>query len=41
MRISAEEMERLQDADVDIETLVKVVMPDGTKYQDISRLLRK
>ena len=35
------EMERLQDADVDIETLVKVVMPDGTKYQDISRLLRK
>ena len=33
------EMERLQDAD--IETLVKVVMPDGTKYQDISRLLRK
>lgn len=36
-----DEMEELEAADVDIATLVKLVMPDGEKYQDISRLLRK
>lgn len=36
-----EEMEKLENADVDIDTLVKIVMPDGTEYQDVSRLLRK
>lgn len=36
-----EEMKELENADVDIDTLVKIVMPDGTEYQDISRLLRK
>ena len=36
-----EEMEKLENSDVDIDTLVKIVMPDGTEYQDVSRLLRK
>lgn len=36
-----EEMRELKNSDVEIDKLVKIVMPDGTEYNDISRLLRK
>ena len=36
-----EEMEKLEEEDIDVDTLVKIVMPDGTTHQDLSRLLGK
>ena len=36
-----EEMKALKEADVEADVLAKIVMPDGTVYQDVSRLLRK
>ena len=36
-----EEMKKLEKDNIEIDMLVKIVMPDGTEYHDISRLLRK
>ena len=36
-----EELEQLEKENVDIDTLVKVIMPDGTECPDISSVLRK
>ena len=35
------EMEKLEEENIDIDTLVKVIMPDGTEDSDLSRVLRK
>lgn len=35
------EMKKLQEEDIEVSTLVKIVMPDGVEDWDISRLLRK
>ena len=35
-----EEMEKLEEEDIDVDTLVKIVMPDGTTHQDLSVYLK-